>query len=266
MENLEKLGIHPTKLRGQNFLIDDNILNKIVRESNIKKTDRVLEVGPGFGSLTAKLIDKSKKVLAVEFDRKLHQFLEDEYSESSNLKLLHKDVLKVEEKEITKNLGKNYKIVANLPYSITSNFIRKFLEAKNKPSEMVLMIQKEVGERMLAKSPDMNILALSVQLFSKPKILFTVSESCFFPAPKVKSVVIRLELLKSDLSRKEQDLFFKLIKTGFSSKRKKLIGNLGKSFDKKLLHSFFEELGLDENVRAQELELDDWKKLVKLFG
>ena len=265
LENLESLGIHPTKLRGQNFLIDDNVLNKIVVKSGITKKDNVLEVGPGFGALTEKLLDNSKKVLAVEYDRKLHEFLENKYGTVSNLKILHKDILKVDESEITKVLGKKYKIVANLPYSITSNFIRKFLEAKNKPSEMVLMIQREVGERMRAKAPDMNVLALSVQLYSQPKILFGVAETCFFPVPTVKSSVIRLTITKPTLSKKDQQLFFQLVKLGFSSKRKKLISNLGKGFDKKKLREIFVELSLDENVRAQELSLEVWVDMVGLL-
>jgi 16S rRNA (adenine1518-N6/adenine1519-N6)-dimethyltransferase len=263
---LIELGIHPSKLRGQNFLIDNNILQKIVLKSGIEKDDHILEVGPGFGALTEKLIDRSKKVLAVEFDRKLYEFLENKYKDSTNLTLLHKDILKVQASEIEKVLGKKYKVIANLPYSITSSFLRKFLEAKNKPTELVLMIQKEVGERMLAKVPQMNILALSVQLFAQPKILFTVSEGSFFPEPRVKSVVIQLKINSSiNLSEKDQKKFFEIVKLGFSSKRKKLISNLGKKFDKEVLKRVFGELGLGENVRAQEVGLEIWVELVKFL-
>jgi 16S rRNA (adenine1518-N6/adenine1519-N6)-dimethyltransferase len=252
--------MRPSKGKGQNFLIDKNILNKIVEKSEIGSDENILEVGPGFGVLTERIARKAKRVLAVELDRKLYAYLLDRFEGQENLEIVNKDILKITDKEIEEKLGKKYRVIANLPYSITSQFIRVFLERENRPQEIIIMIQKEVGERIAANEPNMNMLALSTQYYSEAKMLFDVTRGCFFPEPKVDSVIIRLKL-KGKREKGNDDELFRFIKLGFVSKRKKLSNNLGKEYDKVKLSKVFASLGLDENVRAQELGLEEWENL-----
>jgi 16S rRNA (adenine1518-N6/adenine1519-N6)-dimethyltransferase len=271
---LRENDIRPSKGKGQNFLIDKNILNKIVEKSEIGSDENILEVGPGFGVLTERIVRKAKRVLAVELDRKLYEYLQDKFEDQENLEIVNKDILKITDKEIEEKLGKNYRVIANLPYSITSKFIRVFLERENKPEEMIIMIQKEVGERMTARKPNMNMLALSTQYYSEAKMLFDVTRGCFFPEPKVDSVIIRLKLkhfskLRSFGGKREKgndDELFRFIKLGFVSKRKKLSNNLSKGYDKVKLGEVFASLGFDENVRAQELGMEEWESLFGALG
>jgi len=271
---LEESGLAPRKGLGQNFLIDKNILDKIIKVADLKKTDNVLEVGSGLGFLTERLIEKTKKVVAVEKDRKLFNYLQKTVGAIHELPtLLNKDILKITSTELKEHFkGKPYKIVANIPYNITSRFLKTFLESDYQPSEMILMVQKEVAERIIAKPGQMNLLALSVQFFSNPKILFRVSPTCFYPAPKVESAVIRLGEIKKDKFAVSAEQFFPLVKKGFSQKRKQLLNlleqvrkqkNKKTKNQKEKLLKIFEEIGLKPTARAQELGLEDWVNLVR---
>jgi len=207
------------------------------------------------------LLQKAKKIVAVELDKRIFGFLQEKYKDNKKVVLINKDILKITDQELREVFqGESYKIVANIPYSITSKLIRVFLEREYGPAEMSLMMQKEVGARIVAKVPNMNILALSCQFFSEPKILFNVSKTCFLPAPKVDSVVVKFAEIKP---KKEVDvgLFFQLIKLGFSSKRKKMIKNIASLDKNKKLSEIFEKFGWSENSRAQELALDQWLDL-----
>ena len=202
----KELDIRPTKSKGQNFLIDGNILNKIVQAADLKKTDTVLEVGPGLGCLTMELAKRAGKVISVELDRKLAAYLREMIQEYNNVEIVEGDILKLGVRGPANRAGRQgsgtayslfpvgYKIVANLPYNITSRFLRKFLTAENKPSEMVLMIQKEVAQRICAKAGDMSLLAVSVQYYGQPKIVDYVSKNCFWPSPEVDSAILRVKL------------------------------------------------------------------------
>lgn len=290
IELCQKYRLNPSKKYGQNYLISSLVIDKIIEESDLKKTDVVVEVGSGFGVLTFALAPKVKKVITFEIEKKLESYWEENNPSvlrtpplrkgrvsnelekntivpslrkrglgvANNIEIIWGNVLnKIQDLDV-----KNYKVVANLPYQITSNVIRKFLENKNKPTEMVLMVQKEVGERICAKPGSMSLLALSVQYYATPKILLNVSRTKFFPPPKVDSVVIKLKI-----NKKEKELgdkkFFQIANIGFASKRKMLVKNLSSVFDKKKIEEVFDKLNLNKKVRAQELSVEEWVKLAK---
>ncbi len=268
--------IQAKKSLGQNFLSNPRVLDKIVEAAEITKNDTVLEIGPGTGNLTAKLAEKAGRVIAVEKDHRLIDLLKSNFDRFGNVEIVEADVLKL---DITRTVltiqgrslyGKTplqYKIVGNIPYYITSHLLRTIFESWPMPKLIVLTIQKEVAQRIMAKPPHMNLLALSVQLYSEPKIVGYISKGNFRPIPKVDSAILKLvskaELLKSGLNSSVTRQFFELVRLGFSSKRKKLISNLAQKFDKVILEKAFNQLGLKETSRAEELSLDDWLRLVK---
>lgn len=258
--------IKPTRSKGQNFLINGEVYDRIVEAAEIKKTDTVLEVGPGLGFLTAKLATKTERVVAVELDDKLAAYLKDVVTEGkldSSVKIINQNILDLDPSSIGLE-NSNYKIVANLPYNITSVFLRKFLSTENKPTEMILMLQKEVAERICAKPGDMSLLALSVQFYADPEILFNVGRSDFYPSPEVDSAVIQLRITNDKLQISEKN-FFRLAKIGFSAKRKMLKNNLanGLHISSKEAEEILTKSGFDSKIRAEDLSVDDWMVLVK---
>jgi len=266
---LKKYNIHPLKKLGQNFLIDENVLKKIIESTGLNSNDTVLEIGPGLGILTLELAKRVKKVIAIEKDGILCQVLRDilKTQKVSNVEVINEDILKTR----YKIQDTRYKLVANLPYYITSPVIRKFLEAEQKPKAMVLMVQKEVGQRIMAKPPHMNLLAISVQFYAEPEIITYVSKKSFCPAPKVDSAIIKI--IPKQIPKIDTEKFFKLVKAGFSSKRKFLISNLSREFPlkagqpwaekikKEKLKTLLEELNINPKVRAENLSIDDWTKI-----
>jgi len=264
---LEKRGIKPSKKLGQNFLVSKSVLERILRAANLKKTDIILEIGPGIGTLTRELAKRVKKVIAVEKDKKMIEILKETLKEFENIEIVEGDILKLENGSMVKWFnGLSYKIVANLPYYITSPLIRKFLESKNPPSQMILMVQKEVAQRICAPPKKMNVLALSVQFYSKPEIISFVSKKSFWPCPKVDSAILKLKV-KRQKAKVNKDLFFKIVKAGFSHPRKQLVNNL--SFELKLekekIKSWLLKNKINPTQRAQTLQLNDWLKLAKTF-
>lgn len=257
-----ELGISPQKRLGQNFLIDKNVLDKIVEVAELNKYDFVLEIGPGLGALTEELTERACGVVAIEADKKLAHELREKFKIVKNLKIIEEDFLKLDLSKL--DLKKDYKVVANLPYSITSATIRKIMEADSKPSMAVLMVQKEVAERICAKSGNMNLLALSVQYFGTPKLLFTVSKESFWPVPKVDSAVIKITMDKKR-DKKDAEKFFRIARVGFSAPRKQLQNNLsnGLHIMKEEVKSFLEKAGLDPKVRPEDLEVEDWESIVR---
>lgn len=258
--------ILPSKSKGQNFLINENVYQTIIEVANLNKKDLVLEVGPGFGILTKLLCQNAGQVVAVELDDKLFNYLEmiKEISGLDNLKLQHKNILDWQPEELDQ---KNYKIVANLPYNITSFFLRKFLTTDLKPTEMILLLQKEVAQRLAAKPGQMSLLAISAQLYSDVEIIETVSNENFWPQPEVDSAIIKLTIKDKPLAIDEKN-FFRLVKIGFSAKRKKLANNLANGFHQKPAEivPILESLKINPNARAQELSLENWLKLNKLIN
>ena len=255
-DQFKKYGIKPLKRLGQNFLIDESVLNKIIETANLSVDDIVLEIGPGLGTLTIELAKRVKKIIAIEKDKTLCQVLENilRTNKVFNVGIINKDVLQISNFKflISKQIpNPNYKLVANLPYYITSPIIRKFLETENPPKEMILMLQKEVAQRIIAKPPHMNLLAISVQFYSEPKIISYVSKNSFWPSPKVDSAIIKI--IPKQIPEIDTKKFFALVKKGFSAKRKMLKNNLS-GID-------FEKIGLNPKIRAENLTIGDWLKI-----
>lgn len=257
-------GIKPARSKGQNFLIVEEYYDRIIEAAELNKKDRVLEVGPGLGFLTAKLAQHAGQVTAVELDDKLANLLKTAISsqKTANVQVMNGNVLdlKIEGKE-------KYKIVANLPYNITSAFLRKFLSrTSSKPELMVLMLQKEVAERICAKPGEMSLLAVSIQAYATAEIIDFVPAKAFYPAPEVESAVIRIKTQESKIKDVDEKAFFQLVRIGFSAKRKKLANNLSAGFRiaQKEATDWLERAGFDISLRAQELSVTDWVKLLGL--
>ena len=255
---LLKYETRPSKGLGQNFLIDENILEKIIESAEIKPTDTILEVGPGIGTLTRALAQKAGKVIAVEKDETMVEVLKETLKDFKNVEVINADILTYEPEV------KNYKLVANIPYYLTAPLIRKFLEAKIQPEFMVLMLQKEVAQRICSNPPDMSLLAVSVQFYAVPKIVAHVSKNCFWPAPKIDSAVIKITPQKnSALEKISAEHFFKVVKAGFSHPRKQLAGNLSVALElsKETTASWLLKNKINPTQRAETLSISDWQKL-----
>ena len=252
---------------GQNFLTDKDVLKKIIDAADLKSSDIILEIGPGTGILTFELAKRVKQVIAVEKDKRMCEILENELNVRNvrNVKIINKDILKIED-VARLYVGRatsyipNYKIVANIPYYLTSPLIRKFLEAENQPKLMILMVQKEVAQRICAKPPKMSLLSISVQFYAEAEIIAYVSKNSFYPIPKVDSAILKIEpRMNANLEPNERELFFKLVKQGFSAKRKMLKNNL------KINGEILEKINLNPKIRAEGLSVNDWIKLFTLL-
>ncbi len=257
--------ISPQKKHGQNFLIDDDVYFDIIESAELDKSDTVLEVGPGLGFLTERLAKEVKKVVSVEIDPVLVDFLPKRFEslDIKNVQLIAGDVL-----NLAKNVKYN-KIVANLPYNISAHFLYQYLSERKAPESMVLMLQKEVVERICAKPGKMSILAVSVQYYAKPSLVRQVSRQSFWPEPNVDSAVVKI-LAGDDgdrLAAKQEKDFFKLVKAGFSSRRKMLKNNLANVYkiSQKEAENRLLKVDLKSKSRAQDLRVDDWKKLLGVF-
>jgi 16S rRNA (adenine1518-N6/adenine1519-N6)-dimethyltransferase len=272
------MNIVAKKSLGQNFLKDESVLSRIIESANLKKDDVVLEIGPGEGALTEKLAEVAGKVVAVELDDRLIQPLHTRFVGNDNVEIIHDDILKLNLPELVEktflqkpneanaaNEAKNYKVVANIPYYITAPIIRLLLETKYPPKEIYLMVQKEVAERITAKKGAMSILAVSVQYYGQAHFLFTVFKESFDPKPKVDSAILKITRYKIQDTNSKEDIknFFRVVKAGFSAKRKTLINNLSNSLglDKKEVEDKLQAIGFSPNTRAQELGVEDWEKL-----
>lgn len=267
--------IQTKKSLGQNWLINPHILDKIVLTAEVDKNDTVLEIGPGTGNLTKKLAEQAGKVIAIEKDRRLIPILKETFKNYPNIEIVKADILRWAPSQLRR--CPSYKIVANIPYYITSNFLRTVFESWPQPKLIVLTIQKEVAQRIVAKPPPkngkavsgqahMNLLALSVQYYSEPEIIGHISKNNFRPIPKVDSAVIRLKPhyhWHRDNHGAHGKQLFELIRAGFSEKRKQLAPVLSKKLKKskeKIIEAF-EKLNLSPIIRAENLSLEQWEKL-----
>jgi len=256
----------PSKKLGQNFLVDRTAVKKIVSAADLKANDVVLEIGPGIGTLTQELAKKTRKVIAVEKDRKLVEILGDTLRDFKNVEITYGDILKIENSKLIKNL----KVVGNLPFYLTAPVIRKFLEMKEaKPHSMVLVVQKEVGQRICAKPPRMSILAVSVQVYAEAKIISYISRKSFWPQPEVDAAIIKItpkiKLERRSLDQINLDLFFKVVKAGFSQPRKQLINNLSRKADKEKTRNWLIQNKIKPSQRAETLSVKDWINLAKTY-
>lgn len=285
-KTLKQYNLCPSKGLGQNFLIDKPVIKKIIQVAELKSEDMVLEIGPGLGNLTFELAKKVKKIIAVEKDQNLARILNDELriKNIKNVEIIFADIRKIlnsttapfqgaglpspylraEAKFLIPN---SYKVVANLPFYLTAPVIRKFLETENPPEQMVLVLQKEVAQRICAKPPKMNLLAVSVQFYAKPKIISYISKKSFWPQPKVDSAIIKIIPHKSKAIDINPSLFFKIVKAGFSQPRKMLINNLSKclGIDKIRIKNWLLKNNIQPTQRAETLSIENWLNLVKSF-
>jgi 16S rRNA (adenine1518-N6/adenine1519-N6)-dimethyltransferase len=254
---------------GQNFLIDERVLNKIISAADITENDTVLEVGPGIGTLTQALAKAAGKVIAVEIDKTLVPILGEVLSDFDNIEIINEDILKVDVAAIAEaNGGKPLKLVANLPYYITTPIIMGILEKKLPVESITVMIQKEVALRMQASpsTKDYGALSLAVQYYCEPYLVANVPQNCFMPRPNVDSAVIRLTPHKNPpVQAENEELMFKLIKTAFSQRRKTLLNCIFNSgewgMSKEEIAAFLNENGFDERIRGEKLTLSDFARL-----
>lgn len=263
LSNLEDLrtalklaGIHPRHDLGQNFLVDAESLNLIIQAAGLSPDDTVLEIGPGLGSLTVKLAEKVKKVIAVESDLKLAHLL-GRYA-SENTEIIQSDILQFDFRQ----LPKGYKVVSNIPYYLTSKIIRLLVENPNPPQTIVLLIQKEVAERICAKPGNLSVLGLSVQYYGKPEIIDMVGREKFWPSPDVDSAILKISWTGPAFPADPQKLF-RLVKAGFGEKRKMLKNSLagGLNATDELIGSLLSQAKIAPDRRAQELKVADWGRL-----
>ena len=262
--------MYAKKSLGQHFLTSPKAAEAIAKAANLNPTDLVLEIGPGRGILTEQLVKYAGEVVAVEKDRELVKFLEERFAASirgRKLKVIESDILTFD----TSNLS-GFKVVGNIPYNITGEIFRSFLESSHQPSSMTLMVQKEVGERIMARDGKESILSISVKAYGKPSIVRKVPAGSFNPKPKVDSVVIHIEGISKDFfsgkarsasggKNLDEKQFFSLLKTGFAHKRKYLLSNLALKNSKFSLQVCFDSLALSGEIRAEALSLEDWEKL-----
>lgn len=273
---MKKYNIRANKNLGQNFLINEEVVKNIVGCSNIEKEDLVIEIGPGLGTLTKYLLEKAGKVICIELDTKMLQILEDRFSLYNNFELINNDVLKVDlkniiEKEKTEGKIKNVKIVANLPYYITTPIIMKLLEEKLELESITVMIQKEVADRLIATPGEKNTGAItySVYYYADSEAIMEVPNSSFIPEPEVTSKVIKLNIRKEPAVKpKDKEKMFKIIKYAFMQKRKTLLNSLtnnGVFKNKTQGTEILNSLGIKENIRPEELTLEQFEKISNIL-
>lgn len=268
--------MRPKKSLGQNFLTSGKAVFEIIKAGDLKKGELVLEIGPGKGALTEKLLESGVKLIAIEKDIELIKILEEKFKENienKSLVLINEDILNVDidehlKRKLKKFGLKSYKLIANIPYYITGAIIEKFLSCDTKPEKLVLLIQKEVAERIVAKDKKESILSLAVKLYGSPKIVYRVSAGSFFPKPKVDSAIISIEVDKNNLDKSTQDLYFLIIKKAFAYKRKIMLNNLKKeipTLDGKTIdwENIFKINNLDQKIRAEDINKEKFLNLVK---
>ena len=251
----------PKKSLGQHWLKDPEILADIAEAAELTSDDVVLEIGPGLGTLTSRLLAQANSVTAVEFDADLARKLPGQFP-GKKLTVVNQDILQFN----LNQLPKDYKVVANVPYYITSKIVEKLMTAENKPSIAVLLVQKEVAERIAADPGNMSVLSVSVQIFAEAELDIEVPRQFFTPPPKVDSQVVVLRTRNNPLiTPEDQRDFFRIVKAGFSAKRKKLRSSLsgGLGIDKSVAEELLKNAGISPDARAEDLSIDDWKRLLK---
>lgn len=263
---LNMYGLKAKKRFGQNFLIDENIVDRIVDESNISKEDIVIEIGPGLGNLTEILLSKAKLVVAFEIDEDMIRVLNGRFKNLDNFILINKDVLQVNIKEVLKENNienSNIKLVANLPYYITTPIMFKIFEEADYIKSMTIMVQKEVADRIVAntKTKDYGVLTINTKYYGQAEKLFDVPNTSFVPAPNVTSSIVKIDICnRYDVENTE--MFFKTIKAAFSQRRKKLLNSIENSnmfnFEKEKLKTILQECNISENARAEEIDIETY--------
>lgn len=275
IEVIQKYEFAFQKKFGQNFLIDGHVLDKIIRSANITKDDFVLEIGPGIGTMTQYLAEAAREVAAVEIDKALIPILEDTLSSYDNITVINEDVLKLDIKQLVmeRNGGRPVKVVANLPYYITTPIVMGLFESHVPIDSITVMVQKEVAQRMQSGpgSKDYGALSLAVQYYAEPYIVANVPPNCFMPRPKVGSAVIRLTTYKeAPIDVKDERLMFRIIRASFNQRRKTLVNGLNNSpeipISKEIIAEAIEELGVSPTIRGEALTLSEFARLSNIIS
>jgi 16S rRNA (adenine1518-N6/adenine1519-N6)-dimethyltransferase len=258
-------GVRPARSKGQNFLLDREVVARITDAAGATHGQHLLEIGPGLGILTQELLARGANVTAIEIDDTLAPRLRDHFLHEPRFQLIHGDATAVGP-EAVYAAGQVYRIVANLPYSVATLIIRRWLESTRPPEELVVMVQREVAERMTAGTGELSLLSLAIRLYTEPEYLFTVPKEAFYPVPKVASAVVRLRV-RSDqvLTASQRESLFKLATLAFQQRRKTLSNSLsrGTRIDKDTLAGVLADMGVDGSLRPQALAFDDWIKLAR---
>jgi len=258
--------IRAQRLRGQNFLIDMAVVKKMIRIAAVKPTDHILEIGPGFGVLTKLLSAQAKSVTAIEIDKRLVIALKQIMADRPNVKIIEGDVLKIFP-NLVESLPADYRIVANLPFQITSHFLRKFLETTKKPKDITLIIQQELAARICAQPGQLSLISLAVQLYGHPQMKIPIDCSSYWPRPRVDTVILKISNINQGLvhkfSQSQLKDFWRIARIGFSSRRKQLHNNLaaGLKVDNNQIKEIISKIGLNPHCRPQELSKFDWLRL-----
>lgn len=271
---MKKYNITASKSLGQNFLINENIVDGIVENAEVSKEDLIIEIGPGLGTLTSRLLEKAGRVICIELDKRMVNIITERFSLYENFEVLFQDVLKVDlQKLISENLEKynlkQAKVVANLPYYITTPIIMKLLEEKLNLKNITVMVQKEVAIRLtqIPGEKESGVITYGIYYYTDPSIVLNVSRDSFIPSPEVDSAVIKLEILKVPrVNVVDEKLFFKVIKTSFMQKRKTLVNglsNLNCFSSKQEIIEMLNKLGIDEKVRGEKLSIEDFARITE---
>ncbi len=262
---MDTFNIDPKKSLGQNFLHDPNALEKIVHTAGITSQDTVLEIGPGTGALTVYLAQTAAQVIAVEIDDRLMPILEQQLRDFSNVQVIHADILNVDIDDLV--YGREFIVVANLPYYITSAILRHLLEGSHKPKRLILTVQQEVAERLVAPPGDLSLLAISVLYYGQPRIVTRLAPAAFWPRPDVASAVVRIDVYDhTPVDVPNDDLFFRVVRAGFGQKRKQLRNSIGAGLG--ISHpqagAILETAGVDPMRRAETLTLEEWAAITRV--
>jgi len=263
---LQAKGLWAKKKLGQNFLVDENALDQIIEAADLYDGDHVVEVGPGTGFLTEKLIQDAGQVTSIELDPDMVGLLQSQFGFTENLKIIHEDILKFPVEDL-KLKSHDYKVVANIPYYITSPLIRHFLQAKQPPKLMILLVQKEVAEKICSLR-GRSFITMETAVFGSAQYVATVPADSFYPAPKVDSAILKITVYPEPLVPLDQlKDFLRLIKFGYSQKRKKLSNSLGAGLHKKPpeIRDLLHQADIDPSVRAEDLEMEQWRRMFEIF-
>jgi 16S rRNA (adenine1518-N6/adenine1519-N6)-dimethyltransferase len=269
---LRQSGLHARKGLGQHFLVDGAFLKHIILAAALDNNDIVIEVGPGLGVLTRALVEQQVRVIAIEKDAQLAALLQSNFAQNKNVTILNEDILKVNLRKILRqHTGKGmtrYKVVANLPYYITSPVLRFFLEAEHKPQTLVVMVQKEVARQITAKPGEMSLLSVGIQLYGDPGIVKYVPARAFYPPPEVDSAILKIAVYPQTAVDVEVVGFFKVVRAGFSAARKQIVNPLSHELglSKEDIQSLLNKAAIDPHRRAETLSIADWERLWREYS
>lgn len=262
-ELCDQYGLSPSKQYGQNYLISEKPIREIVAAGELTSSDVVVEVGPGFGVLTFAVAPCVKKLITFEIEKKLLKYWEEKQKEFQNIDVVWGNFI-YQFPDVQHQFPKGYKVLANIPYQITSQILRMLLEAENKPERIIVMVQREVADRICAKPGDMSLLAVSVQYYGEPKMICKVTKGNFYPVPKVDSAVLCIKNIGTPKEKFSDEQFFDVVRAGFAHPRKQLWSNLAEKFPEKKenIKNILQEVTGNEKIRAEELSVEQWKKVV----